>query len=346
MQEGKRGAIGAEFAAGLPSGQDRIGSPAFARTVWSRVIANAERHDQPGLFTTFAGYEWSSMPAGANLHRIVIFADGPERMRTVVPFRSIDSADPEALWAYLADTEKKTGGRVLAIPHNSNLSAGRMFERVDFRGKPFTKRYAAERIRWEPLVEATQIKGDSETAPELSPDDEFGNHGVWDSRAGMGVGPHENWMYEFEYVRPALGHVLALGAALGVNSFAFGLIGSTDSHTGLSTADDADFWRKFSSNDVAVSGGRAIGADGRCRTPVGNTVDVARASDASSIGAAELTAVWRDPAFDRKRAAVYTLRVLEIPTPRWTSYDAARYGTAPETGVEHTTQERAYTSPI
>jgi hypothetical protein len=312
MREGKRGAIGAEFAAGLPSGQDLIASPAFGRTVWSRVVANAERHNQPGIFTTFAGYEWSSMPAGANLHRIVIFADGPERTGMVVPFRSIDSADPEALWAYLAEYEKQTGGRALAIPHNSNLSAGRMFERVDFKGKPFTERYAAERMRWEPLVEATQIKGDSETAPYLSPEDEFGNYGVWDSRAGMGAGPHADWMYEFEYVRPALGAGLALGAALGVNPFAFGLIGSTDSHTGLATADDADFWGKFSSNEphagrVGEYWSRMLMPDPN--TPAGKALaerGMGEDSVTGSLVASGYAAVWarantRDALFDAMR---------------------------------------------
>ena len=178
IAEGKRAQVGSEFAMGLPSGKDLIKSPAFQRSVWNRVIENAERHNAPGRFTAFVGYEWSSMPRGANLHRVVIFADGADKVSQVVPFRSIDGLDPEALWRYLGDYERKTGGRALAIPHNSNLSAGRMFELVDMGGKPFSKAYATDRARWEPLVEATQIKGDSETAPHLSPDDEFADYGT------------------------------------------------------------------------------------------------------------------------------------------------------------------------
>ena len=251
IAEGKRAQVGSEFAMGLPAGKDLIKSPAFQRSVWNRVIENAERHDEPGRFTAFVGYEWSSMPRGANLHRIVLFADGADKVSQVVPFRSIDSVDPEALWRYLADYERTTGGRALAIPHNSNLSAGRMFELVDMGGKPFSKAYATERARWEPLVEATQIKGDSETAPFLSPDDEFADYGTWDSEAGMTPAPHEDWMYEGEYVRSGLARGLAVEETLGVNPFAFGLIGSTDSHTGLATADDEDFWGKFNSNEPA-----------------------------------------------------------------------------------------------
>jgi len=508
IAEGKRAQVGSEFAMGLPSGRDLIASPAFQRSVWQRVIENAERHDEPGRFTAFIGYEWSSMPKGANLHRIVVFADGAERTSQVVPFRSIDSDDPEALWRYLADYERATGGRALAIPHNGNLSAGRMFELVDMAGKPFSKAYATERARWEPLVEATQIKGDSETAPELSPDDEFADYGTWDEEAGMTPRPHEDRMYAGEYVRPALARGLAVARALGVNPFAFGLIGSTDAHTGLATSDDADFWGKFNSNephagraeepwaknflpekgteafrqfqaagfadrersdqsmtwklvasglaavwakentraalfdamrrretyattgprmvvrffggwsfeaadadapdlaatgygkgvpmggvlasrpagaaapaflvsalrdpdganldriqivklwldpsgewrerifDVALAGGRAVDGSGRCRIPVGDTVDLATATYSNTIGASLLSAVWRDPDFDAAGSAVYYVRVLEIPTPHWTTYDAARYGRPLPAEYPGTTRERAYTSPI
>ena len=502
LRAGRRDRIGQEFAAGLPDGTDMIDSADFARSVWGRVIANAERYDAPGRFTAFIGYEWTSMPAGANLHRIVLFRDGAGATSQVVPFRSIDSADPAALWRYMADYEKRIGGRVLAIPHNSNLSAGRMFELVDFEGKPFTKAYTEARRRWEPIVEATQIKGDSEAAPFLSRADEFADYGTWDESGGMGLGPHEDWMYEFEYVRPALGNGIAVAEKLGVNPFEFGLIGSTDSHTGLATADDADFWGKFSSNeppgrrlaepwakaflpppdspagraqtergigddqttralvasgfaavwarqntrealfdamraretyattgprmrvrffggfrfedldaaapdlaavgyakgtpmggrldersegavpsflvsalrdpqganldriqivkqwvdatgkrrerifDVVVSGERVIGSDGRCHEPVGDTVNAATATYTNTIGESQLAAVWRDPDFDPAHPAVYYARVLEIPTPRWSTYDTARAGVPPEEGHPTTTQERAYTSPI
>jgi hypothetical protein len=507
IESGKRTEVGSEFAMILASGQDLIESPAFQRSVWDGVIANAERYNEPGRFTAFIGYEWSSMPGGANLHRIVLFADGAEETSQIVPFRSIDSDEPEALWRFLDDYEKKTGGRVFAIPHNSNLSAGRMFERVDSKGEPFTKAYATERRRWEPLVEATQIKGDSETAPFLSPDDEFAGYGTWDTAAGMSPAPHQDWMFEGEYVRAALGTGVQLESELGVNPFQFGLIGSTDAHTGFATADDDNFWGKFSSNDpapdrgaepwaknllpvegsevwrryqaagfgdrklpaqmytwrllasgyagvwarensrealfdamrrretyattgprmivrffggwafeeddafapdvaavgyakgvpmggvlskrpkgaapsflvsalrdpeganldriqivkqwiddegqrqerlfdVALSGDRKPGKDGRSREAVGDTIDLATASYENSIGANLLTTVWRDPDFDAKRAAVYYVRVLEIPTPHWTTYDAVRFETSLPDEYPKSVQGRAYTSPI
>jgi len=249
LAAGERSKIGGEFAASLSVNANIVGDRSFVRSMWQRVIASAERANQPGRFTAFIGYEWTSMPAGANLHRNVLFRDGAERTSQVAPFSSIESANPEALWAYLADYERKTGGAALAIPHNSNMSAGRMFEQATFEGKPMTRAYAEARQRWEPLVEATQIKGDSEAAPFLSPDDEFADFGTWDAMGGMGAGPHEDWMYASEYVRPALGTGLALGRQLGSNPFEFGLIGSTDSHTSLATADDDDFWGKFSRNE-------------------------------------------------------------------------------------------------
>jgi hypothetical protein len=509
IARGERGEVGLDFALGLATGRNPFGKAEakaeIARTMWDRVIENAERHNQPGTFTAFVGYEWSSMPDGANLHRIVIFRDGAERVGQVVPWSSVDSEDPEMLWRYMADYESKTGGDVLAIPHNSNLSAGRMFELVDFEGKAFTSAYADTRRRWEPLVEATQIKGDSETAPFLSPEDEFADFGTWDQARGMGIGKHEDWMYEFEYVRSALGNGLVEGSRMGVDPFQFGLIGSTDAHTGLATADDDDFWGKFSVNeppvrdleglaaafeidpeseigkqfaarlssdivsnqsktwslvasgyaavwarentreaifdamerketyattgprmvvrffggwdfeaedatrpelarigyergvpmggtlasrpegarprflvsvardpiganldrvqivklwadakgeryervyDVAVSNGRKIGRDGRCRKPVGDTVDVAKATYRNTIGAGTLTTVWQDPDFDATQRAAYYVRALEIPTPRWTTYDAARLGVELSPEIPPTIQARAYTSPI
>jgi hypothetical protein len=509
LEQGRWGEVGLDFALGLASGRNPFGTPEarakLSRSIWDRVVANADRYNQPGVFTAFIGYEWSSMPGGANLHRIVVFRDGAERAGKVVPFSSVDSEDPEDLWRYLADYEAQTGGNALAIPHNSNLSAGRMFELVDFRGRPLTRAYAEARRRWEPVVEATQIKGDSEAAPRLSPDDEFADFGTWDGGRGMAPdGKHEDWMYEGEYVRPALGNGLALATSLGTNPFQLGMIGSTDSHTGLATADDDDFWGKFSSNeppvrklegnwagfevdpdselgkrmrsltggdlpdqsatwslvasgyaavwarentrgaifdaierretyattgprltlrffggwqfrdadanapdlaragyakgvpmggtlgprsgrgapgflvaalrdpeganldrlqvvklwidaggkrrerifDVAVSGDRQIGADGRCRTPVGSTVDLAAATWQNTLGAAQLASFWRDPEFDPALPALYYVRVLQIPTPHWTVYDAVRLGAELPERAPREIQERAYTSPI
>ena len=501
LQEGQFRKIGGEFVTHLVTTKEPIRDLPFNRSIWEKVIANAERYNDPGQFTAFIGYEWTSMPEGDNLHRNVLFRDGAESTSKVLPFSSIDSVDPEDLWRELEDYEERTGGKVLAIPHNSNLSGGRMFELTRLDGSPMSKSYIDARTRWEPVVEATQIKGDSETAPFLSPDDEFADFGTWDGMGGMGAKPHLEAMYAGEYVRTALGNGLALEKELGGNPFKFGLIGSTDAHTSLATADDSNFWGKFSDNephagrtaemwaaidlpadsplqqvfrsgqlpsqmygwsmvasgyaaiwahentraslfeaikrretyattgprmvvrffggfnfeqadaaapdlgatgyqkgvpmggeisgadsdaapsllisalrdpqganldrvqvvkqwqddagkvqeriyDVAVSGGRVIEQDGRCRTPVGNTVNIDEASYTNEIGAGELTTVWRDPDFKPRHRAVYYLRVLEIPTPHWTTYDAARFGEERVAAAPATIQERAYTSPI
>ena len=510
LKGGAWGEVGLGFASRLSTGENPFGTDAaraqISRKIWDRVVANAERHNQPGVFTAFIGYEWTSMPDGANLHRIVMFRDGAARAGRVLPFSSIDSEDPSDLWRYLEDYERRTGGDALAIPHNSNLSAGRMFELETLDGGRFTPEYADARRRWEPLVEVTQIKGDSETAPYLSPDDEFADYGTWDSMGGMHpTNLHEDWMYEGEYVRTALARGLGVGDAIGSNPFEFGLIGSTDSHTGLATADDDDFWGKFSTgeppvrdlegswagfdvapgspgaeylaaaaegreggaagaawtlvasgyaavwarentrealfdamerretyattgprmvvrffggwdfaeddavapdlarvgyakgvpmggnlaartgdgapsflvsalrdpeganldriqivklwvddgggwreriHDVAVSGKRRIRRDGRARKAVGSTVDLETARYTNAIGAGSLTAVWRDPDFDPTRRAAYYVRVLQIPTPHWTVYDAVRLGVALPEESPREVQNRAYTSPI
>ena len=507
LKEGRRSRIGGEFALSLAAGRDIIGDRSFVPLVWKRAVDNAEQMNEPGKFTAFIGYEWTSMPGAANLHRNVLFRDGAERTRDLVPFSAVESQDPELLWEYLSDYETRTGGRAMSIPHNSNLSAGRMFEKTRFDGSAMTRAYAESRSRFERVVEATQIKGDSEAAPFLSPDDEFADFGTWDFGAGMNPrGAHEDAMYEGEYVRAALGNGLVLAKQLGANPFALGLIGSTDAHTSLATADDADFWGKFSGNepyagraddpwatldlppemlqqmapagegsaemppgmmtwalvssgyaavwahentreslfdaldrreayattgprivlrvfggwdfepedayrpnvaavgyskgvpmgaelpaaseasevpgflvsalrdpeganldrvqivkmsidpatgasrerifDVAVSDGRTIGKEGRARKSVGNTVDVESATYLNTIGASALTTFWRDPEFDPTTSAVYYVRVLEIPTPRWTTYDAAKFGTKRPEEAPATLQQRAYSSPI
>ena len=501
FKQGRLERIGYLAAGEMEAPTESIRDQPFNRTMWERVIDNAERHNDPGRFTAFIGYEWSSMPDTANLHRNVLFRDDAEKVRQTLPFSAMDGTDPEDLWRHLAGYERRTGGRAIAIPHNGNLSAGRMFELQRFDGSPLTEAYAAARARWEPVVEVTQIKGDSETVPHLSPDDEFADFGTWDEMRGMGRFGHRDAMYAGEYARAALGNGLVIERQLGRNPFKFGLIGSTDAHTGLATADDNNFWGKFSVGeprpgradepwvpldppggwvvgtlmnallpsqmtawslvasgyvgvwarentraeifdalvrreayattgprmavrffggfhftatdaqardlaavgyakgvpmggeitspgrpnaaptlllaawrdpqganldriqviklqvteagqveeriyDVAVSDGRAIDADGRCRTPVGSTVDVETATYADTIGAATLATTWRDPHFDPQRSALYYARILAIPTPRWTTYDAARWGTELPSDAPAAIQERAYTSPI
>ncbi|MDE0421270.1 MAG: DUF3604 domain-containing protein [Gammaproteobacteria bacterium] len=484
-------AIKADQGLGKGLGHAGYGTDArFSQSVWGEVIGKAERHNDPGSFTTFSGYEWTVAAGG---HRNVIFADGPELTGQVVPFSAFDSSDPEDLWAYLNDYEERSGGQVFAIPHNGNLSGNRMFALTTRQGEPLTEAYARRRSRWEPLYEVTQIKGHGETHPLISPNDEFAGDEIFrwgitksqpDSKK-QGKGPaDEKEQTEGplrpqpipvnSYARSALMLGLMQAAELGVNPFKFGLIGSTDSHTALATADQGNFWGKMPGNEPSrnrvvtgwnynASGYAAVWAventrealfaamrrkevyastgprmtvrffggwdyadedvarpdlarvgyakgvpmggdltqapkgkapsfliravkdpdganldrvqvikgwrdedgelhekiynvalsDGRTENPkgevpaVGSTVDVRNASYTNSIGDPELDVVWTDPDFNRAELAFYYLRVLEIPTPRWTAYDARFFGLRdlPDE-IPMITQERAYTSPI
>ena len=458
------------------------------RDAWEVALKAAESYNRPNQFTAFIGFEWTSNTGGNNLHRVVVFRDSAEKAGRVEPYttlRPAGSDDPKDLWKYLQAYEEKTGGQVLAIAHNGNLSNGIMFPEIDsFTGKPVTKEYAVTRARWEPLYEATQIKGDGEAHPYLSPNDEFAGYEIWDKfNLNMSVAK-EKPMLQYEYARTALQTGLQLEAKLGTNPYKFGMIGSTDTHTGLSTADEDNFFGKHSGTepearrmahpvgcfgqsciigweqaasgyaavwakentresifeamerretyattgprmtvrffggwdfvaadaanrlpadvgyakgvpmggdlksapsgksptflvgamkdplsgnldrvqvvkgwvdakgarqekvyDIAWSDNRKPGADGKL-PPVGNTVDVANATWTNTIGASELITVWKDPDFDANLRAVYYARVIEIPTPRWTTYDAKYFGIEIPEGVPTFTQERAYTSPI
>jgi hypothetical protein len=293
-----------DFVSGVP----RFDNPQVKRSVWEDVVDIASKYNEPGTFTALNGYEWSTIssgkdgtgPAGANLHRCVIFRDGPDRVKQVLPFSAFDSGDPEKLWEFLAEYEKKTGGRVLAIPHNGNISNGQMYAEL-IKGKRMTRDYAERRARWEPLMEATQMKGDGETHPVLSPEDEFADFETWDFGDSFG-NPKEDGMLEYEYARSTLMNGLRLEEKLGANPYKYGMVGST--------------------------------------------VDVADASYTNAIGDVMLMAHWKDPDFDPKQRAFYYVRVIEIPTPRWTAYDAKRFGFTMPNEVTMTLQDRAYSSPI
>ena len=194
------------------------------RLVWDDVIDIAERNNEPGRFVSIVGYEWGSTPGGDNLHRNVLFRDGPDKTKQILPFSAVHSMAPEDLWAFLARYERDTGGQAFAIPHNSNLSNGRMFAVEDSRGQPFSKAYAEARQRYEPVVEVTQIKGDSEAHPFLSPDDEFADYETWDETNIFGLAKTEPSMHEGSYARAALKNGLLLQTALGVNPFRFAMI--------------------------------------------------------------------------------------------------------------------------
>ena len=467
--------------------KDLINEPRMVQSVWGRVVENADKYYQPGVFTTFTGFEWTSMPGGNNLHRVVVFRDGEKRTSQVLPFDMYDSVDPEDLWSYMAAYEKETGGQVLAIPHNGNLSNGLMFDVETYSGKRFSKAYAETRIRYEPIIEVTQIKGDGETHRLLSPDDTFAGFEILDTGNISGKAAKTDDMLPKEYARSALKEGLRQEQKLGVNPYKFGMIGSTDAHNALPTTREennfgkahiaepsADRYEHFlvkgekpelsimvvdlgasglaavwarentreaiwdamarkevyattgtrllvrvfggwdfepdevqrpdfakqgyargvpmggdlsnapkgkapsfmiralrdpdSANldrvqvikgwldskgetqekvyDVAVSDGRKIGPDGRCETPVGNTVDVKDASYTNSIGDVLLAAHWVDPDFDPSLRAFYYVRVIEIPTPRWTAYDAKFFNVTMPEGTPMEVQDRAYTSPV
>ena len=442
----------------------------FRQEVWNAVIDAAERHNHPGTFTTFVGFEYSSNPP--MLHRNVLFAGDPEQTRQARPFSKYDSENPEDLWAHLAEYEARTGSGVISIPHNSNLSRGRMFTDRTHAGAAITSDYATLRSDREPVVEVTQIKGDSETHPLASPDDPFADFETWQGANFDKDDASDAWVGS-SYVRPALARGLGIEAAVGANPFKFGLIGSSDSHNGLATADDDNFWGKMASNEpnpyrassqsiYAASGYAAVWAEANTRqalfaafkrrevyattgprialrffggwdyaeadaarpdlaavgyrrgVPMGgdltrpddgeapsfliravkdpdganldrvqvvkgwrnrdgelfervydvawsgnrsitdgvledvaSTVDPATAEYLNTVGAPELAVTWTDPDFDADEPAFYYVRVLEIPTPRWTAYDAAFYRipALPE-GVPVVTRERAYSSPI
>ena len=457
---------------------------------WAKTIAAAEKYNEPGRFTAFIGYEWTSqVPPGQNLHRVVVYRDGADKARQTVPattYAPTGSTDPEYLWKLLQAYQDKTGGRVLAIPHNGNLSNGLMFPEINpVTRQPLTPEYAQTRARWEPLVEVTQIKGDGEAHPLLSPNDELADYGTWD-KGNLNLSEAKtDGMLQYEYARSALKLGLRLESQLGTNPYKFGMIGSTDSHTALSTADEDNFFGKHSGSepspermshpfakfgelsilgwetlasgyvavwaaentreslfdamqrrevyattgprmmvrffggwdftkgdaetrtpahvgymkgvpmggdlsrapsgkspsflvaalkdqiganldrvqivkgwldgngklhekvyDVAWSGDRKPGRDGKLPS-VGNTVDVKSATWTNTIGATELITVWQDPDFDPRQRAFYYARVVEIPTPRWTAYDAKYFGLKNlDPKIPMFSQERAYTSPI
>ncbi len=222
-----------------------------SKDIWTDHIATVDDYNEPGKFTAFIGFEYTSMPNGNNLHRVVMFRDGADRAKKVVPFLSQTSDKPEDLWSYMEAYERDTGGRMLAIPHNSNVSNGLMFQLTGPGGAPMNAEQALRRATREPLVETTQIKGDSEAHPFLSPSDEFAGFGVsgWD-QANLNVKqPTTTDMYAGNYVREALKRGLLIEQRTGANPYRFGLIGSTDSHTSLATGDEDNFFGKHTGNE-------------------------------------------------------------------------------------------------
>ena len=453
---------------------------------WEYLTATADAHYEPGTFTPLIGFEFTAQKGGQNLHRVVIYRDDAETAQSLLPLSPKENSDPRVLWDFLEKYEETSGGKVLAIAHNGNISNGLMFPTAELEfGDQMDSDYAARRARWEPVYEVTQIKGDGEAHPLLSPDDRFADYESWDLGDFAGV-PKTDQMIPFEYAREALKNGLALESAYGANPYKFGMIGSTDSHTSLATAAEDNFYGKHSAGmepqpdrwkdavggrgeftvpgfmmaasgyaavwatentregiwdaiqrkevyattgsrmtvrffggwdftqadleasnmpDIGYSKGVSMGstllqsdasapvfmlqtakdpnganldrlqvikgwedAEGAVHEKVFNvawsnselrsmdatgavadipsTVDEAKATYSNKYGAVELTALWQDPEFIPEQKAFYYVRALEVPSPRWTSYDAAKFDVEMAPYVKQTTQDRAYSSPI
>ena len=256
-----------------------------SQMAWDDIIESAERHNEPGTFTSLLGWEWSSIPMGANLHRIVITPDGADKAKQFLPYGSDQSQYPEDLWQWLDDTQQRTGTRFMAIPHNSNISKGYMFDNTSLRGEPISTDYARRRIKWEPIVEVTQIKGDSETRSDFSPEDEFADFENYDHYIQQGKSKYKS--STADYIRPALKKGLAIEQDIGVNPYKFGLIGSTDAHSGLSSAEEGNFLGKMAKDSTPETKER---------------VGSVSSSNGWNMSASGLAAVW---AKENTREAIY-----------------------------------------
>jgi len=259
---------------------------AMVKPVWDRIVDAAERHNEPGKFTTFIGWEWSAMPGGANLHRIVFTDQGGKLARQFLPMSSLGSNRAEDLWAWLDKTAAATGADFVAIPHNANVSKGMMFNQFDSDGRPLNADYGRTRMRWEPVVEVTQIKGDSETHTRLSPEDPFAAFETYEHIMDFGAEGNIEADEQGSYVRSALKRGLEIETATGTNPFKLGMIGSTDSHSGLSAAQEPYFWGKFAMDSI----------------PENKDLQLAPGATGWDMSAAGMAAVWAE---DNTRESIF-----------------------------------------
>lgn len=243
--------------------------------VWADIVGAAERHNRPGTFTSLIGWEWTSTPTGANLHRVILTPDGADKASQFLPYGSDVSQYPQDLWAWLEETGQRTGTRFLSIPHNSNLSKGYMFDEITLDGSLITADYAVTRMAFEPVVEVTQVKGDSESLPD-SPGDTFSDFETYQyylQAYGTDYKPEYG-----DYARSALKRGLSIAKNIGINPYKFGMIGSTDSHTGLSSPEEDNFWGKYPNDSTPETKDQAIIGDA--------------ANSGWSMSASGLAAVW------------------------------------------------------
>ncbi|MDE0886644.1 MAG: DUF3604 domain-containing protein [Myxococcota bacterium] len=286
-----------EAAAAAPQKSIIPNSDLIERTVWQEAIQIADEFNEPGKFTALIGWEWSSIPSGANLHRVVFTSSGADVASKFQPFSSSQSMYPEDLWNWLDETSKATGAEFVAIPHNSNISKGYMFDTKTLRGAPYTEAMARKRARWEPVVEATQIKGDSETLALFSPEDPFADFETYPHYIEQSPGAYDP--KPGDYVRPALLRGLAIEEKIGFNPYRFGLIGSTDSHTGMASAEEPNFWGKFPRDGIPENKAR------RWRMSEG-----ASGPSGWSMSASGLAAVWAEE--NTRQAILEAFRRREV----------------------------------
>lgn len=261
------------------------GTKAYA-SAWADTVKAAEEANDPGKFTAFIGFEWTSNTGGNNLHRNVIFRDNGDKASKVEPFttmKPLGSDDPVDLWKWMDAYQQSTGGRVLAIAHNGNLSNGRMFPVVEAFGKKLDAEYVTSREKWERLYETTQTKGTGESHPALSPNDEFANFEIWDKANLDGSVAKKKEMLEFEYARSGLKNGLLLEKELGTNPYKFGLVGSSDAHTGMAAMEEDNFFGKTTPQEPS--------AERLTKTFIDNPKTGVKIMD-WEVGASGYAAVW------------------------------------------------------
>ena len=284
-----------EFSHGKIESMPVPGDSAYANA-WKKNIQAAEEANDPGRFTAFIGYEWTSNTGGKNLHRNVIYRDNGDKASQMEPFTTVKplgSDNPADLWKWMRSYEEKTNGRLLAIAHNGNLSNGAMFPTVEHFGEKVDRAYAEERMKWERLYEVTQTKGTGESHPYLSPNDEFADFEIWDKGNLDLSEKKENSMLEHEYARSAYKNGLKLEKELGVNPYKFGLVGSTDAHTALATTREENFFGKITPGEPTPH---------RMTRPFFHDKNTGLTIMDWEVGASGLAAVW---ATENTREAVW-----------------------------------------